>query len=222
MRDGTGIIQAVMSKAAVGDELFEGADHLSQETSLIVTGTVRADKRAPGGYELDVKQLRGRRRVARLPDHAEGARRRLPDGPPAPVAALRAPARDPARPPRGHRRGPRLLRRARLHARRRADLHARRLRGHDDAVRRSTSGEKAYLTQSGQLYIEAAAMAFGRVYCFGPTFRAEKSKTRRHLTEFWMVEPEMAYADLDDDMDLAEGLIVVGRRARAREAPRAS
>ena len=78
----------------------------------------------------------------------------------------------------------------------------------------------AYLTQSGQLYNEANAMALGRVYCFGPTFRAEKSKTRRHLTEFWMVEPEMAYADLDDMIELAESLVVGGRRARARQAAR--
>ncbi len=82
--------------------------------------------------------------------------------------------------------------------------------------------ETAYLTQSGQLYNEANAMALGRVYCFGPTFRAEKSKTRRHLTEFWMVEPEMAYADLDDVMDLAEDAGRLGRRARARAAAAAS
>ena len=101
---------------------------------------------------------------------------------------------------------------------RRADLHAGRLRGDDDAVRASsTSASTAYLTQSGQLYIEAGALAFGKVYCFGPTFRAEKSKTRRHLTEFWMVEPEIAFMDLDGDMDLAEGFLVyvVGARARA-------
>ena len=79
--------------------------------------------------------------------------------------------------------------------------------------------ETAYLTQSGQLYNEANAMALGRVYCFGPTFRAEKSKTRRHLTEFWMVEPEVAYATLDDVMDLAEGLVVSVVAARARAAP---
>ena len=79
--------------------------------------------------------------------------------------------------------------------------------------------QTAYLTQSGQLYNEANAMALGRVYCFGPTFRAEKSKTRRHLTEFWMVEPEVAYADLDDVMELAEGLVVAVVGARARAAP---
>ena len=76
-----------------------------------------------------------------------------------------------------------------------------------------------YLTQSGQLYNEANAMAFGKVYCFGPTFRAEKSKTRRHLTEFWMVEPEMAYADLEDIKRVAEELVVSRCRPRAREPP---
>jgi asparaginyl-tRNA synthetase len=81
-------------------------------------------------------------------------------------------------------------------------------------------GDKAYLTQSGQLYMEAAAAAFGKAYCFGPTFRAEKSKTRRHLAEFWMVEPEVAFMDLDGDMDLAEDLLCFDHRARARQAPR--
>ena len=80
--------------------------------------------------------------------------------------------------------------------------------------------EQAYLTQSGQLYIEATAMALGKVYSFGPTFRAEKSKTRRHLTEFWMVEPEVAYATLDDMMELAEGLISFPREALPGKAPR--
>ena len=92
-----GFIQAVMSKAAVGDELFKAADHLSQETSVIVTGTARADKRAPSGYEIDVKSLEVVGDVARLPDHAEGARRRLPARPPAPLDPQRAAAGDPAR-----------------------------------------------------------------------------------------------------------------------------
>ena len=103
-----------------------------------------------------------------------------------------------------------LLRRARLRVRRLADLHAERVRGDVDAVRGATYfDEKAYLTQSGQLYAEAAAMALGKVYCFGPTFRAEKSKTRRHLTEFWMLEPEVAYATLDDIMAARRGHAVV-------------
>ena len=97
VRDGTGFIQCVMSKQAVGDEAFTQADHLSQESAVIVHGTVRADARAPGGYELDVTGARGRLRVARLPDHAEGARRRLPDGSPPPVDPLAAAAGDPAR-----------------------------------------------------------------------------------------------------------------------------
>ena len=140
LRDGTGFIQAVMSKAAVGDELFKAADHLSQETSVIVTGTARADKRAPSGYEIDVKQLEVVGDVARLPDHAEGARRRLPARSPPPLDPQRAAAGDPARAPRDHQRRPRLLQLARLHPRRHADLHAGRVRRHDDAVsRRSTS-----------------------------------------------------------------------------------
>src|SRR5215813_8415792 len=122
-RDGTGTIQGVVPKNQVTPEVFDTLKNLTDESSVIVTGKVRADKRAPGGYELD-------------------------------------------------------------------DVD-----------------EEAFLTQSGQLYIEATAMALGKVYSFGPTFRAEKSKTRRHLTEFWMVEPEIAYAELDDIMELAENFI---------------
>ena len=126
-------------------------------------------------------------------------------------AILRVRARD-------HRSRPRLLRRARLHAGRRADPHAERLRGHDTLFETDYFGEQAYLTQSGQLYMEAGALAFGKVYCFGPTFRAEKSKTRRHLTEFWMVEPEVAFMDLAGDMDLAEDFLgyIVGRVLETR------
>ena len=135
VRDGSGFIQAVMSKAAVGDDAFAQADHSSQESAIIVHGTVRADTRAPG-------RLRDRRRpgsrsssaAARLPHHAQGTRRRLPDGPPPPVDPVAAPAGDPAHPPRGHRRRPRLLQQPRLHPRRHADLHAVGVRGHDDAV----------------------------------------------------------------------------------------
>ena len=134
VRDGSGFIQAVMSKAAVGDELFKAADHLSQETSIIVTGTARADKRAPSGYEIDVKSFEVVGRLSRLPDHAQGARRRLPARPPPPVDPQRAPAGDPARPPRDHQRRPRLLQRPRLHPGRHADLHAGGVRGDDDAV----------------------------------------------------------------------------------------
>jgi asparaginyl-tRNA synthetase len=209
LRDGTGFIQGVMSKAAVGDELFKTADHLSQETSLIVTGTVRADKRAPSGYEIDVKHVEV---VGESHDYPITPKEHGVDY---------------------------LLDRRHLWIRSERQQAILRVRHEViNAVRDffNTRGfiladtpiftpaacegtttlfpvqyfeeQTAYLTQSGQLYNEANAMALGKVYCFGPTFRAEKSKTRRHLTEFWMVEPEMAYASLGDVMDLCEDLIV--------------
>src|SRR5574340_933499 len=214
IRDGTGVIQAVMSKQAVSPELFALADHLSQETSLVVQGTVRADKRAPGGYELDVTALEV---VGQSEDYPITPKEHGVDY---------------------------LLDRRHLWIRSDRQQAILRVRHEIiNAVRDFFNGrgfiladtpiftpaacegtttlfpaqyfeeQTAYLTQSGQLYNEANAMALGRVYCFGPTFRAEKSKTRRHLTEFWMVEPEMAYADLNDVMDLAEDLVVsvVGR-----------
>jgi len=214
VRDGTGFIQAVMSKAAVGDELFKAADHLSQETSIIVTGTARADKRAPSGYEIDVKGF-----------EIVGASHDYPITPKEHGVDY-------------------LLDRRHLWIRSERQQAILRIRHEIiSAVRDFFNGrgfiladtpiftpaacegtttlfpaqyfeeQTAYLTQSGQLYNEANAMALGKVYCFGPTFRAEKSKTRRHLTEFWMVEPEMAYADLNDVMELAEDLVVsvVGR-----------
>src|SRR4051812_42802217 len=209
LRDGTGFIQAVMSKAAVGEELFRAADHLSQETSLVVTGTVRADKRAPSGYEIDVKNLE---LIGESHDYPITPKEHGVDY---------------------------LLDRRHLWIRTERQQAILRVRHEIiNAVRDFFNGrgfiltdapiftpaacegtttlfpveyfedQKAYLTQSGQLYLEADAMALGRVYSFGPTFRAQKSKTRRHLTEFWMVEPEMAYAGLDDVMDLAEDMIV--------------
>jgi asparaginyl-tRNA synthetase len=209
LRDGSGFVQAVMSKAAVGEELFKAADHLSQETSLIVTGTVRADTRAPSGYEIDVKQL-----------------------------DVVGPSHDFPITPKEHG-VDYLLDRRHLWIRTERQQSILRVRHEIiNAVREYLNSrgfiladtpiftpaacegtttlfpaqyfedQTAYLTQSGQLYNEANAMALGRVYCFGPTFRAEKSKTRRHLTEFWMVEPEMAYADLEDVMNLAEDLVV--------------
>jgi asparaginyl-tRNA synthetase len=208
VRDGTGFIQAVMSKAAVGDEAFMRADHLAQETSLSVTGTVRADSRARGGYEVD---------VVRIEVHGE--------------------SHDYPITPKEHG-VDYLLDRRHLWIRSERQTAILRVRHEViDAVRDFLNGQgfvlcdtpiftpaacegtttlfpvqyfedtTAFLTQSGQLYNEANAMALGKVYCFGPTFRAEKSKTRRHLTEFWMVEPEMAYADLDDIIELAEGLV---------------
>jgi asparaginyl-tRNA synthetase len=209
VRDGTGFIQAVMSKAAVGDELFRAADHLSQETSLVVTGTVRADKRAPSGYELDVKSLEvvGDSRDYPITPKEHGVdylldRRHLWIRTERQHAILRI----------RHE----VINAVRDFFNSRGFILADTPIFTPAACEGTTTlfpaqyfeEQTAYLTQSGQLYNEANAMALGRVYCFGPTFRAEKSKTRRHLTEFWMVEPEMAYADLDEVMNLAEGLVV--------------
>jgi asparaginyl-tRNA synthetase len=209
LRDGSGFIQAVMSKAAVGEDLFRQADHLSQETSLTVTGTVRADARAPSGYEIDVKNFAivGESHDFPITPKEHGVdylldRRHLWIRTERQQAILRV--------------------RHEIIDAVRDFLNSRGFILADTPIFTPAACEgtttlfpaqyfeetTAYLTQSGQLYNEANAMALGRVYCFGPTFRAEKSKTRRHLTEFWMVEPEMAYADLNDVMALAEGLIV--------------
>ena len=135
VRDGTGFIQCVMSKQAVGDEAFKQADHLSQESAVDRrTAPSAPTPRARAATSSTSRSLEVVSGVARLSDHAEGARRRLPDGSPPPLDPLAAAAGDPAHPPRGHQRGPRLLQRARLHPRRHADLHAGRVRGHDDAV----------------------------------------------------------------------------------------
>jgi asparaginyl-tRNA synthetase len=222
-RDGSGVIQGVVPKNAVTPEVFDAIKTLTQESSVIVEGKVRADKRAPGGYELDVLNVQVVQRV--------------PESDPYPIT------------PKEH--GVDFLMEHR-HLWVRSQRQASILRVRAEiikAVRDFFDGQgftltdppiitpaacegtstlfpvnyfedQAYLTQSGQLYIEATAMALGKVYSFGPTFRAEKSKTRRHLTEFWMVEPEVAYADLDDLMDLGEGLIafVVKRCLERRRA----
>ena len=215
-RDGTGIIQGVVVKSVVPPEVFSSVRGLTQESSLRVTGKVRADKRAPGGFELDVAKVEVLQRV--------------PAEAPYPIT------------PKDH--GIEFLMDHRhlwlRSTRQRAILGVRHeiikaVRDFFDdrgftlvdtpiftpaACEGTTTlfevnyfDEKAYLTQSGQLYNEAAAMAVGKTYCFGPTFRAEKSKTRRHLTEFWMVEPEVAFAHLADAMTLGEELVafIVGR-----------
>jgi asparaginyl-tRNA synthetase len=214
VRDGTGFIQCVMSRQAVGDEAFTKADHLAQETSVIVTGTVRADKRAPGGYELDVTGLEVIADAQNYPitpkEHGVDYlldRRHLWIRSQRQQAVLRV----------RHE----VINAVRDFFNSRGFILADTPIFTPSACEGTTTlfpvqyfeQETAFLTQSGQLYNEANAMALGRVYCFGPTFRAEKSKTRRHLTEFWMVEPEMAYANLDDVIELAEGLVVsvVGR-----------
>jgi asparaginyl-tRNA synthetase len=214
LRDGTGFIQAVVSKAAVGEDRFKAADHLSQETSIIVSGVARADARAPGGYEIDVKgfEVVGESHDYPITPKEHGVdflldRRHLWIRSERQQAILRV----------RHE----IINAVRDFFNARGFILADAPIFTPAACEGTTTlfpaqyfdDQTAYLTQSGQLYNEANAMALGRVYCFGPTFRAEKSKTRRHLTEFWMVEPEMAFADLNDVMALAEALVVsvVGR-----------
>jgi asparaginyl-tRNA synthetase len=215
-RDGTGIIQGVVVKSAVPPEVFDSVRGLTQESSVRVTGKIRADKRAPGGFEMDVTHVEV---LQRIPPEAAY-----------PIT------------PKEH--GIEFLMDHRhlwlRSTRQRAILGVRHeiikavrdffddrgftlvdtpiftpaaCEGTTTLFEVSYFDEKAYLTQSGQLYNEATAMAVGKTYCFGPTFRAEKSKTRRHLTEFWMVEPEVAFAHLDDAMQIGEDLVafVVGR-----------
>ena len=209
VRDGTGTIQCIVFKGNVSPEAFHEADHLPQETSLLVTGAVKKDPRSPLGYELDVKDLQVVARPAReFPiGHKEHG-----------VAFLMEQRHLWLRSQRQN-----VILRVRHTVERaiRDFFDARGFTLVDAPIFTPSACEgtstlfevpyfdlgKAYLTQSGQLYMEAAAMALGKVYCFGPTFRAEKSKTRRHLTEFWMVEPEVAFMDLDGDMQLMEEFV---------------
>jgi asparaginyl-tRNA synthetase len=223
IRDGTGIIQGVVAKSVVAPDVFEQARALTQESSLSATGKVRADRRAPGGHELDISAL--------------DVLQRVPSEAPYPIT------------PKEH--GIEFLADHRhlwlRSSRQRAILGVRHeiikacrdffddrgftlvdtpiftpsaCEGTTTLFEVNYFDDKAYLTQSGQLYNEAAAAAVGKTYCFGPTFRAEKSKTRRHLTEFWMIEPEVAFAHLEDAMVLAEGLVsaVVARVLERRLA----
>lgn len=205
LRDGTGYLQCIVFKGNVIEETFELADKISQETSFEVTGKVKEEPRAIGGYELDVTDLKvigwahnypitpKEHGIEFLIDH-----RHLWVRSKRQVAILKI--------------------RHRIIKAIRDFFDERGFTLFDPPIITPNASEgtstlfemeyfdlgKAYLTQSGQLYAEAGAMALSKVYTFGPTFRAEKSKTRRHLTEFWMVEPEMAFYDLNDDMDLAE------------------
>jgi asparaginyl-tRNA synthetase len=209
-RDGSGVIQGVVPKNAVSEDVFAAVKGLTQESSVIVEGKVRADKRAPGGYELDVSNVQVLQRVPEndpfpisLKEHGVDFlmdHRHLWVRTPRQAAILRVRAE--------------IIKAARDFFDDRGFtltdppiLTPAACEGTTTLFPVDYFEEQAYLTQSGQLYIEATAMALGKVYSFGPTFRAEKSKTRRHLTEFWMVEPELAYATLEDLMDLAEGLI---------------
>jgi asparaginyl-tRNA synthetase len=220
VRDGTGLVQGVMGRADVPEEVFALCDTLPQESSLTVTGTVREDARAPGGVELSIKGVTVHQAAAPYPiaiqDDTPGVdflmeRRHLWLRSRRPHAILRV--------------------RSEVEKALRDFFDEREFTLVDAPIFTPAACEgtttlfeteyfddKAYLTQSGQLYMEAAAMAFGKVYCLGPTFRAERSKTRRHLTEFWMLEPEMAYATLEDVMQLAEEMLVyvVGRALRKR------
>jgi asparaginyl-tRNA synthetase len=223
IRDGTGIIQGVVAKGAVEPEVFGRVRGLTQESSLRATGKIRADQRAPGGHELDISNLEIFQRV--------------PSDAPYPITPKEHGVEFLA----DHRH---LWLRS---SRQRAILGVRHeiikacrdffdgrgftlvdtpiftpsaCEGTTTLFEVNYFDQKAYLTQSGQLYNEAAAAAVGKTYCFGPTFRAEKSKTRRHLTEFWMIEPEVAFAHLEDAMVLAEELVsfVVGRVLENRRA----
>src|SRR6202789_1959418 len=206
-RDGSGTIQGIVPKAAVTPEVFETIKGLTQESSVIVTGKVRADKRAPGGYELDVENIEVLQKVPAddpfpisLKEHGPDflmEHRHLWIRTPRQAAILRIRAE--------------IIKAARDFLDDNGFvltdppiLTPAACEGTSTLFPVEYFGDEAYLTQSGQLYIESTAMALGKVYSFGPTFRAEKSKTRRHLTEFWMVEPEMAFATLDDLMGLAE------------------
>src|SRR3954467_626652 len=209
-RDGTGLIQGVVQKNAVSPELFDRIKNLTQESSVIVRGKVRAEKRAVGGFELDVMDLEVVQKVPEsdpypisLKEHGVDflmENRHLWVRSPRQVAILRIRAE--------------IIKAARDFFDDRGFtltdppiLTPAACEGTTTLFEVDYFDDFAYLTQSGQLYIEATAMALGKVYSFGPTFRAEKSKTRRHLTEFWMVEPEVAYAQIDDIMELAENFI---------------
>jgi len=209
-RDGTGIIQGVVSLKE-NPEAFAALKGLTQESSVMVTGKIRAEQRAPGGFEIGVTAVQVVQKVPeatpfpiQLKEHGVDFlldHRHLWIRTPRQAAILRIRAE--------------AIRAARNYM----DSQGYTLTDAPMFTPAACEGtttlfevnyiddEKAYLTQSGQLYIEATAMALGKVYTFGPTFRAEKSKTRRHLTEFWMLEPEAAYAGLDDMMALGEGLV---------------
>ena len=207
LRDGSGLIQGVMFAGDVDPETFARADHLGQESSLELVGTVRADPRAPGGHELAIKAMTPIQLASDYPispkEHG--------------VDFLMQQRHLWLRSSRQHA----ILRiRATIESEIRSFLDREGFVLIDSPILTGNAAEgtttlfsteyfdqTAYLSQSGQLYAEAAAMAFGKAYCFGPTFRAEKSKTRRHLTEFWMVEPEMAFFDLDDSLALQERFV---------------
>ena len=208
LRDGTGFIQCVISKNAVGDEKFETYTKISQESSIQVYGTIREDKRSPIGFEMDVQSIEVLQMAEDYPislkEHGVGFLSNIRH------LWLRSPKQHAL-----------LVIRDLVALQIREFLHQEGFTCIDSPILTGSAaegtttlfeldyfGDKAFLSQTGQLYQEAAAMAFGRTYCFGPTFRAEKSKTRRHLTEFWMVEPEIAYCDFEQNMDIQERMVL--------------
>jgi asparaginyl-tRNA synthetase len=208
LRDGTGILQAVAVRQDLAPEVFEAAGALTQESSVIAGGIVRADPRAPGGYELGLRRLTvvqvaeaypltpKEHGVEFLMDHRHLW---LRSSRPRAIMLVRAEVERAIcdyLDERGYVRMDTPI------------LTPSACEGTGTLFETPYFERRAYLAQSGQLYNEATAVAFGRVYCFGPTFRAEKSKTRRHLTEFWMVEPEAAFLDLEGCIQLAEGMVV--------------
>ncbi len=208
IRDGTGYAQGVVVKKEVRPEVFDLADRLTQESSFEMRGKVRKEPRAPGGYEIGVEDLRPFHVAPEYPispkEHGveflmDNRHLWLRSSQQHAVLRIRSEVSQGCREffdGRGY-----VLIDSPI-------LTPAACEGTSTLFETDYFGEKAYLSQSGQLYLEPACMAFGRVYCFGPTFRAEKSKTRRHLTEFWMIEPEVAFADLDDVMQLAEDLLM--------------
>jgi asparaginyl-tRNA synthetase len=220
VRDGTGLVQAVAARADIPPEMFATIGTLTQESSIVVQGVVREDRRAPGGYELSLRDLRVVQLAAPYPitpkehgvdflmDHRHLWLRSSRQWAILRVRAEVERAMCDYLDEQGYLRVDTPI------------LTPAACEGTSTLFETPYFETHAYLTQSGQLYSEASAAAFGRVYCFSPAFRAEKSKTRRHLTEFWMIEPEAAYLDLDGCIALAEGLVAsVVARVLERRGP---
>jgi len=207
LRDGTGYTQGVVSQENVPDEVFDLEPVLTQESSVSLTGLVKEDKRSIGGYELDVSDIKVHQIADKYPiTKKEHGTAFLMDNR---HLWLRSRKQNAVLKVRAE-----TVRAIRDYFDSNGFVNldtpiftANACEGTTTLFETEYFGQKAFLAQSGQLYNEANIMSFGKVYCFGPTFRAEKSKTRRHLTEFWMVEPEIAYCDLDENMDWGEGLI---------------
>jgi len=219
IRDGTGIIQATIKKDDVSEEVFENAEKITRESSLILKGIVREDKRAPGGYEVRAKSLEIIHLSEKFPISKKKHGidflldlRHLWIRSPRQVAILRIRSE--------------IIKACRDFMDENdfvlvdsPILTPTACEGTSTLFETDYFGKKAYLSQSGQLYAEAAMAALGKVYCFGPTFRAEKSKTRRHLTEFWMIEPEMAFVGFEENLKIQEELVtyIVKRVLEKRE-----